>query len=176
MTSQSEKTDLCDKLFTINKMNHYSILIAGDRGVGKTTLINRHLTGEFQKRYNPTIGVGISPMKVWTNKGEITFHLYEISDIKDIPSLREVTFDGVVYMFDLTDIESLTNIDKWRDMHYVAEVLCGSKCDVKHKNPSIDPVSWIEIDCMVHKIYHIMKFQQNPITTLISLFCRLLNS
>ena len=32
-------------------MLHYKLVIIGDGGVGKTTLVQRHVTGEFKKNY-----------------------------------------------------------------------------------------------------------------------------
>ena len=35
----------------------YKMCIFGDGGVGKTTLINRYLTGQYSEEYSMTIGV-----------------------------------------------------------------------------------------------------------------------
>lgn len=32
------------------------VIIVGDSGVGKTTFVNRHCTGEFTKNYRATMG------------------------------------------------------------------------------------------------------------------------
>lgn len=34
----------------------FKLVLCGDGGVGKTTLVKRHLTGEFEKKYIPTLG------------------------------------------------------------------------------------------------------------------------
>ncbi|MBY9021710.1 MAG: hypothetical protein KGD67_11685, partial [Candidatus Lokiarchaeota archaeon] len=31
-------------------MNTYKVILIGDGGVGKSTLVRRHLTGEFEKK------------------------------------------------------------------------------------------------------------------------------
>ena len=38
----------------------FKLVLCGDGGVGKTTLVKRHLTGEFEKKYIPTLGRGAS--------------------------------------------------------------------------------------------------------------------
>ena len=44
-----------DIVFWVNKINliviYFQLVLVGDGGVGKTTFVKRHLTGEFEKRY-----------------------------------------------------------------------------------------------------------------------------
>lgn len=39
--------------------------------------VKRHLTGEFQKIYIPTIGVEVHPLKFTTNCGDIVFNVWD---------------------------------------------------------------------------------------------------
>ena len=41
----------------------YKVVLMGDGGVGKTTFVNRHLTGKFEKMYVPTQGGVFSDMQ-----------------------------------------------------------------------------------------------------------------
>lgn len=34
-----------------NVLFHFQLVLVGDGGVGKTTFVKRHVTGEFEKRY-----------------------------------------------------------------------------------------------------------------------------
>lgn len=36
----------------------------------------RHLTGEFEKKYEPTIGVEVRPLDFTTNRGKIRFYCW----------------------------------------------------------------------------------------------------
>jgi len=37
----------------------FKLILVGDGGVGKTTFVKRHLTGEFEKKYVATLGTSI---------------------------------------------------------------------------------------------------------------------
>jgi GTP-binding nuclear protein Ran len=47
----------------------FKLVLVGDGGVGKTTFVKRHLTGEFEKKYIATLGVEVHPMPFFTSKG-----------------------------------------------------------------------------------------------------------
>jgi GTP-binding nuclear protein Ran len=38
-----------------------------------------HLTGEFEKKYEPTIGVEVHPLDFFTNCGRIRFYCWDIA-------------------------------------------------------------------------------------------------
>ncbi len=37
----------------------FKLVLVGDGGTGKTTFVKRHKSGEFEKKYEPTIGVEV---------------------------------------------------------------------------------------------------------------------
>jgi len=49
----------------------FKVILVGDGGVGKTQLIKRNRTGEFDERYMATLGVEVSPLKFNTTSGPI---------------------------------------------------------------------------------------------------------
>ena len=55
----------------------FKLVLVGDGGVGKTTFVKRHLTGEYEKKYIATIGVEVHPMPFFTNKGQIKFNVWD---------------------------------------------------------------------------------------------------
>ena len=48
-------------------------------GVGKTTFVKRHRTGEFEKKYIATMGVEVNPLPFYTNLGIYIFFLFNSS-------------------------------------------------------------------------------------------------
>ncbi len=54
--------------------NFYSNFVLS---VGKTTFVKRHLTGEFEKQYNATVGVEVHPLKFQTSHGLFIFNVWD---------------------------------------------------------------------------------------------------
>nr|QBK90090.1 MAG: Ras family GTPase [Pithovirus LCPAC101] len=120
-------------------MDTFKVILSGDGGVGKTTLIKRHLTGNFEKRYIATLGVEVHPLKFNTNYGNICLNIWDCAGIEKFGGLRDGYFRGaqaLIIMFDLTSLTTFKNVTKWISLYRgVAPntpiVLCGSKCDVE---------------------------------------------
>ena len=55
----------------------FKLILVGDGGVGKTTFVKRHLTGEFEKKYVATLGVEVHPLVFHTNRGPIKFNVWD---------------------------------------------------------------------------------------------------
>lgn len=119
----------------------YKLILVGDGGTGKTTYIKRHLTGEFEKKYKPTNGVEIHPIKFYTNHGPLLFNIWDIAGIDELAALKDgyfVSAHCAIIMFDVTSRSSYKNVPKWhRDILRVCDsiptVLAGNKVDMKDR-------------------------------------------
>ncbi|KAK6541667.1 serine/threonine protein kinase Ran1 [Orbilia ellipsospora] len=83
----------------------FKLLIVGDGTAGKTTLVKRHLSGEFEKRYLPTLGVDVFPLRFRTNHGDISFEAWDTAGQEKLAGLRDGYFIGAhaaIIMFDIT--------------------------------------------------------------------------
>jgi GTP-binding nuclear protein Ran len=91
----------------------FKCVLVGDAGVGKTSLIRRHLTGEFVQVYDATFGVSINPLVFNTTSGPIRFYVW---------GTHYVQADCAIVMFDLTSRISYNNCRDW-----IAKVrnICG---------------------------------------------------
>lgn len=67
----------------------FKLILVGDGGVGKTTFVRRHLTGEFEKRYVATLGVEVHPLLFHTNRGQIKFNVWDTAGQEKFGGLRD---------------------------------------------------------------------------------------
>lgn len=115
-------------------------LIAGDSGVGKTTLVHRYVKGKFIDSTTITVGVEFFLKEVEINQ-RTNCHL-QLWDIggqerfrfmvkKYIPGAR-----GALLLFDTTNWKSFVNIDKWTQLLRIYDknlpiLLVATKYDLK---------------------------------------------
>lgn len=67
----------------------FKVVLVGDGGVGKTTFVKRHISGEFEKRYLATMGVEVHPLKFYTNYGEIIMNVWDTAGQEKLGGLRD---------------------------------------------------------------------------------------
>ena len=117
-------------------MNKYKLLLIGDGGVGKTTFLNRHLTGEYNKErtIHPNDFYNVS-LNFDTNYGKIMFDVYETNHYIKLDNV-----DAIFMMFDTTSTQSLTSINTLfnmlsndYDMDKIPYIICGNKVDIKNR-------------------------------------------
>eukprot|EP01089_Gocevia_fonbrunei_P020128 TRINITY_DN738_c0_g1_i1.p1 TRINITY_DN738_c0_g1~~TRINITY_DN738_c0_g1_i1.p1 ORF type:complete len:233 (-),score=55.17 TRINITY_DN738_c0_g1_i1:90-728(-) len=119
----------------------FKLILVGDGGVGKTTFVKRHLTGEFEKKYVATLGVEVHPLKFHTNYGPICFNVWDTAGQEKFGGLRDgyyIQGNCAIIMFDVTCRLTYKNVPNWhRDLVRVCEnipiVLVGNKVDVKDR-------------------------------------------
>jgi len=118
------------------------LIIIGDSGSGKTSIINRLTYNEFIDTYEPTIGVDFKVLKKQTKLGEVRIMLWDTTGQERFNSIVSSYFrgsDGVLLCFALNDKESFENLNKWLDMIKIncqpktSIILLGTKSDLTNK-------------------------------------------
>lgn len=118
------------------------IVLLGQFGVGKTSLVRRFMTNEFSQDYKTTLGVQIKKKELILPSGNtlsmIIWDLEGFSSVSKTRSSYLLGSNGFIYIFDVTRPVTYSNLDEEIDFivkkypNVVLKII-GNKSD--EKNP-----------------------------------------
>ncbi|MFX1318055.1 MAG: Rab family GTPase [Promethearchaeota archaeon] len=118
------------------------VVIVGDWGVGKTSLIRRFAENTFDHDYKPSIGVNIVTKIVDVRGRKLKLQLFDTGGQERFQPLRQRYYTGsnaVIFVFDTTRASSAAAIEtKWLDEvkailgNDFIRVVLGNKVDLEH--------------------------------------------
>ncbi len=91
------------------------VLLVGNFGVGKTSLIRRFVSNEFSEDYISTIGVRVSSKLVKLENEEVKLLIWDVAGTKDDEKVPKAYFMGAsaaMYVFDLSREETYHNLQE----------------------------------------------------------------
>lgn len=144
-----------------NHVNH-KIIMVGDGGVGKTTFVHRHRTGEFKRNYIATMGVDVYPLVFRTNLGLTTLNIWDCAGQERFGGLRAgyyIEAKGAIVMFDAASRLSYTAVDAWVEKIRavcpdIPIVLCRNKVDLRETEVKAKDITK-HTDLNLYKFYDI---------------------
>lgn len=117
------------------------VLLVGNFGVGKTSLIRRFVLNQFSEDYISTIGVRVSSKVVQYENKEIKLLIWDVagtSGDEKIPKAYFLGASAAMYVFDLSRKETYLTIDNYlesiRNLSGLKEItIVGNKKDLLSK-------------------------------------------
>ncbi len=97
----------------------FKCVIFGDGGVGKTTFVQRYLTGVFDEKLVITIGANFLTKHVDVDGKQITLQIWDLAGEESFRSILPTYITGSsggIFMFDVTRFSSLKNLDAWLEV------------------------------------------------------------
>nr|XP_057936453.1 ras-related protein Rab-38-like [Doryrhamphus excisus] len=124
------------------KEHLYKILVIGDLGVGKTSIIKRYVHHNFSPNYRATIGVDFALKVLNLDQETVRLQLWDIAGQERFGNMTRVYYReamGAFIVFDVTRPASFEAVTKWKEDldskvslgngKHVATVLLANKCD-----------------------------------------------
>lgn len=132
-----------DKKSVKGKDHLYKILVIGDLGSGKTSIIRRYVHHFFSQHYRATIGVDFA-LKVinWDPVTTVRLQLWDIAGQERYGNMTRVYYKeavGAFIVFDVTRVNTFESVSNWKtdldgkvqlpDGSQIPCVLLANKCD-----------------------------------------------
>jgi len=94
------------------------VIILGDSGVGKTSLMNQYVNKKFSTSYKATIGADFLTKEVTVDDRIVTLQLWDTAGQERFQSLGVAFYRGAdccVLVYDVNSTKSFETLDSWRD-------------------------------------------------------------
>ena len=94
------------------------LLLLGDAGVGKTSLLNQFVNREFTAQYKATIGSDFSSKQLDVDGHYVTLQIWDTAGQERFQSLGPTFYRGTdccILVYDVTKPATFENIKKWRN-------------------------------------------------------------
>lgn len=119
----------------------FKIILLGDSGVGKTSIINQYIKGEFNNDIPATVGVEYQPKFISIDGERIKLGIWDTAGQEKFRTLTRQFYrnvDGVVMVYDITRKDTLEHIDEYwigqlqdNTTNPYQIIMVGNKLDLK---------------------------------------------
>jgi len=94
------------------------VIILGDSGVGKTSLMNQYVNKKFTNQYKATIGADFLTKEVMIDDKMVTLQIWDTAGQERFQSLGVAFYRGAdccVLVYDLTVPKTFESMESWRE-------------------------------------------------------------
>ena len=122
------------------------IIILGDSGVGKTSLMNQFVSNKFSSQYKATIGADFLTKEITIDDKNVTLQIWDTAGQERFQSLGVAFYRGAdccMLVYDTTSVKTFDNLESWRDEFLIQAgprdpekfpfVVVGNKVDMEDK-------------------------------------------
>ena len=132
-------------------MGYLKILVIGEIGSGKSSIVYRLAYNSFSEKYKATIGCEFGMKSFFIDGNEIKVQLWDLAGQDRLSTISRVycrDASGAIVVADLTDRESMQKAPLWKrsvdenvsgtDGNSIPMILCLNKVDLVHQEKPSD--------------------------------------
>ncbi|KFK32858.1 hypothetical protein AALP_AA6G296000 [Arabis alpina] len=126
------------------------VIVLGDSGVGKTSLMNQYVYKRFNRQYKATIGADFVTKELHIEAKSVTLQIWDTAGQERFQSLGSAFYRGAdccVLVYDVNNLKSFETLNNWH-MEFLKQanpmdpetfpfVLIGNKTDVDGGNTRV---------------------------------------
>lgn len=125
----------------------YKLVIVGNSGSGKSSLLQRFADHDYRDSHTPTIGVDFKMRTVQIGTKQIKLSTFDTAGTERFHSIISSYYrgaDAIIFVYDIGDEQSYQDIDMWlKEVEYhaaegVKQILIGNKCDLPPEKKFVD--------------------------------------
>ena len=110
------------------------IIILGDPGVGKTSILNRFVNDKYSNHYKATIGADFLSKQMMIDDRIVTLQIWDTAGPERFQSLGIVFYrgaDACAFVFDVNNKKSFDKLESWK-----LEFLRSTQREYNSNNPN----------------------------------------
>lgn len=136
----------------------FKVCLAGEGGVGKSTLIHQYLTNEFIDNMGMTIGVDFKNKKIEYNGETLLYQIWDFGGQQRFRFMLDsmlLASQAVIFVYDLTRFTTLEKLEDWIiladnkvNQDYI-KIFVGNKKDIvdeKGKDFDVNPIEHFNLN------------------------------
>ena len=116
------------------------LAVSGKGGVGKTTLVQRYVTGTFNAGTKITIGVDFHTKSLSVDGSDVILQVWDFGGEERFRFILPTYSNGAkgaIFVYDVTNLESLLHAGEWlklvrSEAGAIPVVMVGTKADLGH--------------------------------------------
>eukprot|EP00039_Didymoeca_costata_P027563 m.18653 g.18653 ORF g.18653 m.18653 type:complete len:214 (+) comp6375_c0_seq1:181-822(+) len=138
MADEDNIDELCD-VMQANVLTTLKLLVIGDSGVGKSSLLVRFIEDTFDEDHGPTIGVDFKSKVVDVHGNKVKLTIWDTAGQERFRTLTASYYrgaHGVIFVYDVCDKDTFDHISMWLNElevyatnQNIVKMLVGNKID-----------------------------------------------
>ena len=104
--------------YSSKKKNTLKVVIIGDSGVGKTSVLQRYMSGKFSAQHRATVGADFLSKDITLGAKNYNLQVWDTAGQERFQSIGSAFYRGsdcCVVVFDITQAKSFDNLETWKN-------------------------------------------------------------